>query len=143
MDFDKIAELLDFDKTVELLSVISPILSAVIAFITARYTVRKEIQKQQMQWEREDHVSENRDFSEMVSAVSRFTQSGWSKHQREAMERITVVQASNPDLPLDELYSTVASGDAAEAATSLQEVLKARNNRPAEQAYKPHKKRSK
>lgn len=132
---------MDINEIIDLLAAISPILSAVIAFITAKYTTQKEIRKQEMQWDREDDIAENRDFSAMTSAVSRFIQSGWSKHQREAIERITVVQTADSDPELDTLFDAVASGDTDNSANCLQNVVRVRNSQSKGRSRRPHKRR--
>ena len=113
----------DFDEITDFLAAVSPILAALVAFVTAKFTARHEIRKQKMQWAREDNLSENRDFSDMVAAVSRYTQSGWSKHQREAMERISRVQAAAPAPSLNALWDAVAAGSIDDAQSCLQNIL--------------------
>lgn len=111
------------DELIDLLGAISPILAAVISFFTAKYTSRKEIRKLELEWKRKDAISKNRDFLEMVAAVSRYSQSGWSSHQREAMEKISIIQAQHNDPLLRSLWQSVNSGNIADSLTYLQSII--------------------
>ena len=103
------------------------VLSAVIAFFSARYTAKREIRKMKLQWAHDDHLSDKKDFSEMTAAVSRYAQSGWSRHQREALECIAVVQVSASGDLLSELITLsnlVSSGSLDDIHQQLMSVIR-------------------
>ena len=103
------------------------VLSAVIAFFSARYTAKREIRKMKLQWTREDNLSDKKEFSEMTAAVSRYAQSGWSRHQREALECISVLQVSASGELLDELTTLsnlVASDSLDDISQQLMTVIR-------------------
>lgn len=108
------------------------VLSAVIAFFSSRYVSRKEIRKMKMQWEHDDRTINQKAFSEMVSAVSRYAQSGWSRHQREAMEKISASMIGEGNSMSDELsalYKSVSGGYAkSDIEMHLESVVKLRNS---------------
>lgn len=143
---EKLSDLLTseaFTALTSLLAAISPILAAAIAFFTAKHTTRKELRKLKSQWNREDAVWEKESFTEMVAAVSRYAQSGWSKHQREAMEKISVVQTQKNDPRIADLLLAVSSGNRTDALDYLQKLIALdTNTKPAllQIARKKHKK---
>lgn len=87
------------------------VMSALIALLTAKHTSKKEFIKMQMQWQREDKLANDQAYADMLSAVSKYLQSGWSKHQRKALVKISTVQMYCSNAELDSLYSSVASGN--------------------------------
>lgn len=114
-----------FDEFVDLLGAISSILAAVIAFFTAKFTTRKEFRKLELQWKREDNALERQALSDMCAAVSKYLQSGWSRHQREALGKISSAKALvSGDLldSLAKLHESVLSSDTGKILTALTEV---------------------
>lgn len=108
------------------ISFLGTALSAVIAFLTARFTSNREIKKMKMQWAHDKTSSQKQALSEMVSATSRYVQSGWSKHQREAMEKISafsICAAKDHFEALSSLYTAVASDEREDAAICLSAVI--------------------
>ena len=144
--FEKLSDVLTseaFTALTSLLAAISPILAATVAFFTAKHTTRKEFRKLESQWNREDTVWEKESFAKMVAAVSRYTQSGWSRHQREAMEKISVVQTQKNDPRIADLLLAVSSGNRTDALDYLQKLIALdTNTKPAllQIARKKHKK---
>ena len=132
---------MELKEIINLLGAISPILAAAIAFFTAKHTARKEIRKLELQWKREDTVSENRDFSEMVAAVSRYAQSGWSKHQREAIEKISVVLTKKHNPSLATLLNFVAAGNTDGVLSLLQDLARTDSTTHTAQQLKPRRQR--
>lgn len=94
---------LPIELTCAIITATGTVLSAVIAFLSARFTKKREIKKLKLQWSREDALSDKKEFAEMTIAVSRYAQSGWARHQREALESIMVLQASAHGKLLNEL----------------------------------------
>lgn len=109
------------------------ILSAVIAHLTARGTTRREIKKLKMQWKRDDDLAAQKTFSEMYAAVSKYIQSGWSRHQRDAMEKVSELRANEQGEllnALDDLHAAILSEMPDVAAQQLTVVLQLRKRRP-------------
>ena len=63
-----------------------------------------------LQWDRDDLISGKKSFLEMTAAVSRYAQSGWQRHQREALECIAALQV-------------FASGDLLAELTTLSDLV--------------------
>lgn len=111
-------------------------LAAVIAHLTALWTSKREVKKMKMQWDHDTEVAEKRAFSAMLAAVSKYIQSGWAKHQRDAIEKISAVQASERGEmfdALDGLIKTVLSGDTEAIAEQLSAVMRSRRSCPKRQ----------
>ena len=141
--FEKLSDMLTseaFTALTSLLAAISPILAATIAFFTAKHTTRKEFRKLESQWNREDTVWEKESFAEMVAAVSRYTQSGWSRHQREAMEKISVVQTQKNDPRIADLLLAVSSRNRTDALDYLQKLTAFDTNTKTVLLKRTHKK---
>lgn len=86
------------------------IASALISRNVSKNTAVKEIEKMQLEWDREDLVSSEEDFSKMISAVAKYTSGLYRGYQREALGEIASVRAKeNGDLALtlDQLYQAV------------------------------------
>lgn len=56
-----------------LISAASVLLSALVAHLTARHTAKKELDKMILSWDREDTISADTAFSEMIQAVRTYT----------------------------------------------------------------------
>ena len=109
------------------------ILSALIATISAKHVTQRELKKLKLQWKHERDLSSADAFTEMVMAVSRYTQSGWPRHQREALERITAMQTNahgETASALNALYGATASGSAAEINKCLATVIRLQQAHP-------------
>ena len=103
------------------------VLAAVIAFFSARYTARREIKKLKLQWTREDNLTGKKEFAEMTAAVSRYLQSGWSRHQREALESVAILQVTaHGDLltELSTLSDLIASDSLDDIPQQLRTVIR-------------------
>lgn len=109
------------------------VLAAIIAHFTARWTSKREVKKMKMQWDHDGDVARERAFSEMVAAVSKYIQSGWARHQREAVEKISAVQANEcGELldALDNLINSVLSEKTEAVAEQLSAVMRLRRRCP-------------
>ncbi len=114
-----------------IISACGVILSAIIAFLSAKSVANKEIKKMKMQWSREDSLSDQQAFSEMLSAVSRYLQSDWSRHQREALEKISAIRGMKGGKQLealDALHASVLSGDKSEIEVAIAGITRLRQS---------------
>ena len=83
----------------------------------------------QMQWAHDTQAARNRAYADMFSAVSEYVQSGWTKHQRNALSKIAVVQTCETGRTFDilrELYCSVSAGDTESAKAHLLAVAQLR-----------------
>ena len=101
------------------------IASAVIAWVSAQFVAKREIRKMQLSWKREDDTLHQKLFADMSVAVSRYIQSGWSRHQREAAEAISLFQSTSPEMApeIATLYDAVLDGQIERCKTSLVKVI--------------------
>jgi len=67
--------------------------SAFVSWFVSRYTTTKELEKLQLTWSREDSVSYEDEFSEMVSAVSKYIHTLNSSDCADAIGKIGAIRA--------------------------------------------------
>lgn len=104
-------------------SLISAVVSALISKLTAESVSNKEIRKMKLSWVREDMVSTDDDFAEMIKAITTFLYYRDDRSQLDALQSISVVRAKENGAlaPLvDDVYHCVQVNqyDAAEKLTS-------------------------
>lgn len=93
-------------------SLVSALLSAWIAKKTAESTANKEIVKMKLSWEREDIVSSDEEFAEMVKAVAKVCDFYCLDNQQDAIGKVASIRSKEygqlGDV-LDDLYAAVKS----------------------------------
>jgi len=77
-----------------LISIAGTVISAVVSWNVAKVTANKETSKMLMTWEHEKMVSSEKEFSEMVDAVTRYMQVHSDENRMIALARINTVRAS-------------------------------------------------
>lgn len=90
----------------------------------------------QMQWNREDIVSSDDEFSEMAAAVARFAQTADSSLQSEAAAKVTAVRSKehgNLAVKLDYLYHCIYTGNVFFINEALDEVINEKRYRKSTQ----------
>ena len=109
------------------------VLAAIIAYLTARTTTKKELKKMKMQWERNDAQSIKADFEEVASSVSKYIQSGWPSHQRDALQKISKLQMAGSEEMFDALESlrtSILYGPKGSIEQRLNAVIKLNRHEP-------------
>lgn len=112
-------------------SLISAILSALIARKTAVTTANKEIEKMKLSWEREDTVSSDDEFAEMAKEVAGFVVLSNGCNDYNALRAIAAVRIKETGEVLrilNDLYVAVQSDDFSRADALLREATEARKN---------------
>lgn len=124
--------LLDF-LSPEVISALIALLGSIITFISAnlsaKHTAKNEIKKLKLEWSREDRAAENQLFSDMSAAISKYIQSGWSRHQRDALSQIAILQTNcNEDYckVLEDLQKAVLANDVTKTVAALTAVNRLR-----------------
>ena len=128
MEPEATTEILSPEIISALISASGTIIAAIIAWLSAKSAAKREIRKLKTEWARQDKLSDDQKFTEMTSAVSRYIQTGWPRHQREALEKISTVQSTGR-LSSDELqclYEAVLSSDIDQCRTQLSVVIRLR-----------------
>lgn len=97
-----------------LISVLGVILSGLISYLTARRTAKMEMDKLRETWKREDSLSVDSEFSDMVKAVTRTYYSVYDDDKEDAVAKIFIVR-SKCSLPisvlLDRMIPAIRSND--------------------------------
>ncbi|MBE6985949.1 MAG: hypothetical protein E7433_00795 [Ruminococcaceae bacterium] len=124
MDPEIANDLLSPEIISAIISAFGTIAAAIIAWISAKFTAKREIHKLRLSWEREDNILRKKAFADMGAAVSRYIQSGWSRHQREALEAIAFVRSSDGETAseIENLYEAVLGGEIEQCKTALAEA---------------------
>ena len=92
------------------IALIGTVVSALISFRVSKSSTEKEFKKMQMEWNHQDIVSSDEDFSNMAVAVSRFIQMQDGSTHRKAVEAVMKIRAkeSGPIAKsLDSLYFAI------------------------------------
>ena len=71
-----------------LISFAGAVVSSVLAYHISKHSAQKELEKMRISWEREDSISSDDEFSEMVAAVTRYICSHEKDDEITALERI-------------------------------------------------------
>ncbi len=112
-------------------------LSALVSFFVAKFSSEREIKKMKLEWEHQDVISSDEDFSDMAVAVSRFVQAQTSKTHTEAITAITKIRAKEYGEiadSLDALYAAIGRRgvgyypDLQRIDNLLSEILKQKRN---------------
>lgn len=107
-------------------SLISGIVSAVISARTVEKTASKEIERMKLAWAREDVVSSDDEFSDMVKAVTSCTYYRDGQYRLEAMKAIAVIRAKENGslaVTVDELYASVRDRQYETAEALMSQVI--------------------
>ena len=110
-------------------SLISAILSALIARKTAVTTANKEIEKMKLSWEREDTVSSDDEFAEMAKEVAGFvalSNGGNDYNALRAIATVRIKETGEVSRILNDLYVAVQSDDFSRADILLREATEVR-----------------
>ena len=94
-----------------ILALISAVISLVISHFSSRAIVKKELEKMKLAWQREDSVTYENEFSEMVNAVSRYIVSCYSSDKQEALGKVGCLRSKRSGSVaffLDELYQEIS-----------------------------------
>lgn len=120
------------EAIVALIAAAGTIGSALIAWLVARSTAAKEIEKMKMQWARDDIVSSEEEFTEMVSTVSAYLHS-FAPNTKAVSAVASLRSKENGDLAvlLDKLYADLAAGNTPHAKTDadLSKVIEEKRKR--------------
>ena len=75
------------------ISVIGAIISSVLAYFISRFSAQNEIEKMRISWEREDMISSDEEFTEMVVTVTRYINSKEKTDETAALEKINSLRS--------------------------------------------------
>lgn len=84
---------MDTETFCALISFSGVIISSVLSYRIAKFSAQKEIDKIRMSWEREDSISSDEEFEEMVVAVTRYICSHEKADETAALEKINSLRA--------------------------------------------------
>lgn len=119
-----------------LFSLIGIVISGVVSFLVAKLSASKEVDRLKLIWEREDIVSSESDFSEMVSAVSVYAKTFRIGDMNNAVKWVSKIRAQeNGKLGalLDNLYIQLQNPVASEMENTLSEIIKEKRQRNSKQ----------
>lgn len=92
-----------------IVSVAGTVLSALVAWFVSKSTANKEIEKMRLNWEREDSISSETEFSEMVIAVTRYLHSQSEENFLLAIEKVNIVRLKETGRLFYELWTLYKS----------------------------------
>lgn len=75
------------------ISFIGAIISSVLAYFISRFSAQNEIEKMRISWEREDMISSDEEFTEMVVTVTRYINSKEKTDETAALEKINSLRS--------------------------------------------------
>lgn len=119
-----------------LFSLIGIVISGVVSFLVAKLSASKEVDRLKLIWKREDIVSSESDFSEMVSAVSVYAKTFRISDMNNAVKWVSKIRAQeNGKLGalLDNLYIQLQNPVASEMENTLSEIIKEKRQRNSKQ----------
>ena len=117
-----------------LISLAGTVSSALVAWLVAVRTSKNEIRKMKLAWTREDTVSSEKDFTEMVQAVTAYIQHPSNFNQAVAAEKVAVVRSKESGSLaslLDRLYKHIddtASFDKDTLNRQLSKIIENKRN---------------
>lgn len=129
--FEQINDLLTPEVVAALITLLGSIITIIFADWRAKRAAKNEFKKLKMEWAREDRTLENQLFSDMNGAVSKYIQSGWPRHQRDALEKIAAFQSychQDYYASLADLQSAVLANDTAKTIAALAAVNQLRHD---------------
>ena len=115
-----------------LISLTGLFVSGFLSFLVARFSIKKEIEKMQLLWEREDVIASDDEFAEMVSAVAAYIQSPYPPEATTAASKIAGIRSKETGtlaLKLDQLYRNVSFQNLNAIDSSLTEVINEKRKR--------------
>lgn len=119
-----------------LFSLVGIVSSGVLAFLVAKSSASKEIDKLKLTWKREDVVSSEADFSEMVSSVAVYAKTLSIDDMNTATKWVAKIRAQENgalgDL-LDGLYNQLRDPIVFELEDTLSEIIKEKRQRKNKQ----------
>lgn len=99
------------------------IVSSTFSCIISKFATKIELEKLQKAWEREDTISYDEEFSEMVESVARTIYTPYPDFT-DSMGKIAAFRSKeHGSLALDELYSVAATLDKATVNNALTKVI--------------------
>ena len=112
------------------------VLSSIISFLVARLGASQEIEQLKLTWKREDVVSSESDFSEMVSSVAVYAKTLRIDDMNTATKWVAKIRAQESgalgDL-LDSLYDQLRDPVVSELEDTLSEIIKEKRKRKGKQ----------
>lgn len=119
-----------------LFSLAGIVLSSIISFLVARLGASKEIEQLKLTWMREDVVSSESDFSEMVSSVAVYAKTLSIDDMNTATKWVAKIRAQENgalgDL-LDSLYDQLRNPVVSDLENTLSEIIKEKRQRKGKQ----------
>lgn len=119
-----------------LFSLVGIVFSGVLSFLVAKSSASKEIDKLKLTWKREDVVSSETDFSEMVSSVAVYAKTLSIDDMNTATKWVAKIRAQESgalgDL-LDGLYNQLRDPIVFELEDTLSEIIKEKRQRKNKQ----------
>lgn len=119
-----------------LFSLAAIVFSGVLSFLVAKSSASKEIDKLKLTWRREDVVSSESDFSEMVSSVAVYAKTLSITDMNTATKWVAKIRAQENaalgDL-LDSLYDQLRDPIVSDLEDTLSEIIKEKRKRKGKQ----------
>ena len=84
--------LIETEVICAIITVSGVVISSVIAFLVSKNSVEKEIEKMKMSWKREDSAASDEEFSEMITAVTRYVHGRKREDELPALEKLNNVR---------------------------------------------------
>lgn len=84
--------LIETEVICAIITVSGVVISSVIAFLVSKNSAEKEIEKMKMSWKREDSTASDEEFSEMITAVTRYVHGRKREDELPALEKLNNVR---------------------------------------------------
>ena len=102
------------------------LISAVISWFISRQTANKEIEKLHLTWNREDVISSDEEFAEMVKAVAKYDNHRTELYRIEAIALVGSVRSKEYGelgCNLDALYDPISNNHICRLSEALSKVI--------------------
>ena len=119
-----------------LFSLVGIVFSSVLSFLIAKSSASKEIEKLKLTWKREDVVSSEADFSEMVSSVAVYAKTLSITDMNTATKWVAKIRAQERGVLgglLDDLYDQLRDPIVYDLENTLSEIIKEKRQRKSKQ----------
>lgn len=119
-----------------LFSLVGIILSGVLSFLVAKSSASREVDKLKLTWKREDIVSSESDFSEMISTVAVYAKTLTITDMNTATKWVAKIRAQESGTLgelLDSLYCQLQDPVVSELESTLSEIIKEKRQRKGKQ----------
>lgn len=119
-----------------LFSLVGIILSGVLSFLVAKSSASREVDKLKLTWKREDIVSSESDFSEMISTVAVYAKTLTITDMNTATKWVAKIRAQESGTLgelLDSLYFQLQDPVVSELESTLSEIIKEKRQRKGKQ----------